>query len=240
MSAGAALVSKGGGVAFGYLKAILDPSLRRKLDEEITNHVLSEIPRILRILEARIQEVQASGCTVQEANIIAHQVVEAQQRTLEEEKRRRLANVMVNGLCAPRWDRVRVRLLLRLTSELEEEHITLLQRYAMSPEERAAIAARDAHAPTMVETEAGQRVWRPSPEHVERWELTDALTRELVSRALVLEIPSAKVIRSFGGFEESPGAGEDVEIDWANEIAPLGLSLLEHLRDPEAPSRSGR
>lgn len=110
-----------------YLKALLDPHMRRRLDEEITLHVLSEIPRVKRLLEERIDEVAASGCTAHEANIIAHQVIEAQQRTLDEEKRRRLSNVLVNGLCVDHWKKARHRLMVRFATELEEEHVDCLR-----------------------------------------------------------------------------------------------------------------
>lgn len=235
MSAQLTLASKAGSAAFAYLKAMLDPGLRRKLDEEIANHVLSEIPRILRVLEARIQDVSASGCTVQEANIIAHQVIEAQQRTLDEEKRRRLSNVLINGLSSPRWDKAKVRLLIRLTSELEEEHIALLQWYAATREEREAMDAQRNEPSPMVETSPGVKEWRPTVDHEERWALEDALQRELVSRALLVETTTPQIVRPVGEEDEVRGYVDSVKLDWSHEVAPLGRSLLEHLRDPEAP-----
>jgi hypothetical protein len=233
MSAALVLASKAAGVAFSYLKAMLDPGLRRKLDEEIANHVLSEIPRILRILEARIQDVSASGCTIQEANIIAHQVIEAQQRTLEEEKRRRLSNVLINGLCSPRWDKAKLRLLIRLTSELEEEHIALLQWYAATPDVRKALDAKRNDPWVRIETSPGVWQLRPTPEQEQRWAFQDALTRELVSRALLLETPTPQIVRPIGEDEESRRAVEEIELEWDNDIAPLGLDLLAHLQEPE-------
>jgi hypothetical protein len=231
MSVGLTIASKAGGSAFAYLKSLLDPGMRRQLDEEITNQVLSEIPRILRILEARIEDVSSSGCSVHEANIIAHQVLEAQRRTLDDDKRRRLSNVLINGLCSPNWSKARHRLLVRLTSELEEEHIALLQWYAATPEERKVLDARDDEPSPMVETARGDKEWRPTAEHHRRWDLQDALTRELVSRALLLETPTPKITRPLGSPDSD--AVEDVELDWSKEVAPLGLSLLEQLRDPE-------
>jgi hypothetical protein len=233
MSVGLTLASKGGGAVFAYLRSLLDPGLRRQLDEEITNHVLSEIPRIVRVLEARIHDVSASGCSVHEANIIAHQVLEAQRRTIDDDKRRRLSNVLINGLCSPAWSKALHRLLVRLTSELEEEHIAVLRWYAATPEERNALDALENEPSPMVETAPGVKEWRPTAEHRKRWDLHDALVRELVSRALVLEIPTPKITRPTG--EPHSKAVNDVELDWNNEIAPLGLTLLEHLRDPELP-----
>lgn len=230
MSVELTLASKAGGAALSYLRAMLDPGLRRKLDDEITNHVLEEIPRILRILEARIEDVKASGCTVHEANIIAHQVFEAQHRTLDDEKRRRLSNVLINGLCAAPWDKARHRLLIRLTSELEEEHIVVLQWHAATPDERRTMDAQNPEPTPMVETAPGVKEWRPTPELEQRWDFHDALQRELVSRALLIETPTPKVVRV--GIDESAEV-EDVELDWSVELAPLGRLLLSHLRDPD-------
>ena len=78
----------------------------------------------------------ASGCTPHEANIIAHQVFEAQKRTLDDDKRRRLSNVLINGLCTEHWDKATHRLMVRLAEELEEEHVERLRLELRTIEQR--------------------------------------------------------------------------------------------------------
>src|SRR4051794_19625837 len=132
---GLTIASKAGKSVLKYITTMMDPELRRALDQEIESFVLSELPRIHRLIEERIDQVQAAGCSVEEALIIAHQVYEAQKRTLDAGKRRRLSNVLVNGLATPQWDKARHRLMVRLTEELEEEHIDRLRREVREPEE---------------------------------------------------------------------------------------------------------
>lgn len=128
----------------GLLNKLLDPNKRRALDAAITEHVLAEIPRVVQVLTERIAKLSASGCTPEEASIIAYQVFEAQKRTLDGDKRRRLSNVLINGLCSPQWDRATHRLMLRFTDELEEEHIQRLRWEARTKQERwdASMSAR--------------------------------------------------------------------------------------------------
>src|ERR1051325_2338569 len=116
-----------GKIGASYLRALLDPNMRRRLAQEIEDHVLVELPRIVRLIEDRCADLEARGCTPHEANIIAYQVIEAQKRTLDEEKRARLTNVLINGLAAGHWDRVTHRLMVRYAVELEEEHIERLK-----------------------------------------------------------------------------------------------------------------
>jgi hypothetical protein len=207
-----------------FLKTWLDPDMRARLDNEITMHVLSEIPRIMRLLDERIDDVVASGCTPHEANIIAHQVIEAQQRTLDEEKRRRLSNVLVNGLCAKEWSKARHRLMVRLASELEEEHVEVLKQASLFP--RRWIAAGT---------------------------MRRALERELISRGLLEEetkqvrnpkwkAPPAPKLDARGGIVMPRPTREERVPEFIDEISvrrsDLGREFLEHLRDPEAATPS--
>jgi len=224
-------VSKAG---LSYLKAILDPGLRRKLDEEITAHVLAEIPLVLHLLEERIEDVRASGCSVHEANIVAQQVFEAQRRTLDGAKRRRLANVLVNGLSSPRWGLAKHRLLIRLTSQLEEEHITVLRWYARTPEEEQQPEATGAFSERFTEVQIGPNAYRitQTPEQCERTDLEEALAQELISCGVLLETPKPKVHRDQDELYRR-GRVEDVELEWEREVTSIGRALLAHLRDPD-------
>lgn len=203
----------------GYLDAQLAPHMRKRLDEEIITHVLSEIPRIKRLLEERIDDVAASGCTAHEANIIAHQVIEAQQRTLDEQKRRRLSNVLVNGLCAEAWSKARHRLMVRLASELEEEHVDVLQRAPLVPRRGYTVVG-----------------------------MRRALERELISRGLLVEEakqvpnpkwkpPPAPKMDARGGIVMPRDSRRERLPEFIEEISvrrsDLGRDFLEHLRDPE-------
>jgi len=202
-----------------YLAAKLDPNMRRQLDEEITLHVLSEIPRIKRLLEERIDDVAASGCTPHEANIIAHQVIEAQQRTLDEDKRRRLSNVLLNGLRVEHWDKARHRLIVRLASELEEEHVECLQhawtrRRATGAVQRAI--ERELFSRGLLDEESKEI---PNP----RW------------RAPAVDGQGRK-LRQAGLLQEHVPEFIDEK---SVRISDLGREFLDHLRDPEAPEPNG-
>lgn len=232
----AVLVIKQGIGVLKLLRSYLDPGKRHALEEAVTDHVLSEIPRILHLLEDRIDRVHASGCTPEEASIITYQVIESQQRTLDEEKRRRLSNVLVNGLCVPRWDRRLHRLLIRLTAEIEEEHIALLQWYgADTPEERARIHAAQRDEPSRF-VEMSPNVWNYTPEGRKQADLEEALTRELISRGLLVETTEAKVRREHEEEHFDKGLVDDVELEWDQSISSVGRSLLAYLADPEAAS----
>lgn len=221
-------LQKGAVAATGYLKSLLDPNKRRLLDEQIITHVLEEIPRIVRLLDERVADVRASGCTPEEANIIAHQVVEAQKATLDADKRRRLSNVLINGLLTPRWDKVKHRLLIRLTAELEEEHIAVLRREIrtsaeIQQEERAARSL----------TQNGETYLQAIATFREQQAIAIALDRELLARGLMNEVTKPKLkMQDFNSSRERR-AVENVELVTRTSISSLGRDLLEYLRDPE-------
>ena len=196
--------------------SLLDPDRRIQLAAMITDYVLSELPRMKRLLEQRCQAIEASGCSPVEAQIIAFQTIEAQKRTLDDEKRRLLTNVLVNGLCVARWNKAKHRLLIRLTSELEPEHIERLRQLT----QRNYIGMR--RWPELSEEEESERLeaWR---------EITPALTGELVARGLIDEKLESK--RS-GARAIGERAG-DLKLETKHEIAKLGRELLDHLRDPD-------
>ena len=191
------------------------------------------------MLQERLADIQASGCSPEEACIIAYQVVEAQRRTLDDEKRRRLSNVLLSGLCQQHWDKSKHRLLLRLTSELEEEHIAMLRWYAQSPEERSREREARDEKPLFVEMSPG--VLGPTPEGRELMAVEDALMRELVSCGLLIETQEAHVTQEPLDDEEiftGRGRVQDVAFDWSTEISPLGRALLAHLEEPASHSSS--
>jgi flagellar motility protein MotE (MotC chaperone) len=122
--------------------------------------------------------------------------------------------------------------MIVLTSELEEEHIKVLQGYARTSEEKE----RDAKAEfgeffTKVQTGPNSYEITQTPEQRERTDLEDALARELISRGLLLETPTTKVHR-----ERCPPYElvEDVELEWSSEMTSIGYALLSHLANPES------
>jgi hypothetical protein len=227
------LAVKTGTALLRTLRGWIDPN--RGIEEATDAFVLEELPRIVALLDSRAAEIQASGCTHEEAKIIAHQVIEAQRRTIDPDKRRRLSNVLVNGLCDPNWNKAKHRLLIRLTSELEEEHIAELRYYTQTPEERQREAAARPQEPSaMVETSPGKHEWKPTREQRERWAVGDALVRELISRGLLLETPSPKIVRPSSHDDPDEHFVDDVELDWSTEVSELAYTLLAHLKDPES------
>lgn len=217
-------------VRFGlaHLRSVLDPGFRRRLDAATTAHLLAEVPRVLRLLEAKIDEVRASGCSPSEASIIAYQVVEAQQRTLDVSKRRRLSNVLVSGLCTAPWSRARHQLMVRLASELEEEHILELSWYIKTPDERQAEWQRpDGVWRTIA---GGAQTFTPTSAQIDKYDLADVFQRELISRGLLDETPTPRVMRQR---DSEYDAVDDVDLDWKREITPIGRAFLEHIKDPE-------
>lgn len=204
------------------IDAVLDPGKHRALDAAITAHLLSELPRTRRLLLERMGWIAASGCTPIEAQAITYQVIEEQKRTLDPDKRRRLTNVLVNGLQEEEWDKAKHRLLIRLVSEIESEHVMVLNGLA-----------------------GGRRLGQPeidestlSPEEQVRRAMTwkairPALVRELIARGLITEMTDSKVTAS-----PYPAPGQTVgrpkvELNQRTAISELGRELLELLRDPD-------
>lgn len=130
--------------------------LRQQLGEVVSS--LSDEVR------AKIDPVEAMELTMQ--------TVANMGRTARQEKRQRLANVLVNGLREP-WDGARLRLLERLADQLEEEHIEVLQRKASRTRKREA------------------REESPSARR-ERQAVADALERELIAFGLLAEDDKAE------------------------------------------------
>jgi hypothetical protein len=152
------------------------------------------------------------------ANIIAYQVIEAQKRTLDDEKRARLTNVLINGLAAHHWDKVTHRLMVRYAVELEEEHIERLKIYASDEFHPYA----ETEAARKVEEERlnldGDAAFR---HRTLRDQANRALDRELLGRMLLDEqrmVPK-------------PGRGNLVE-DVRMRLTALGETFLEYLRTP--------
>ena len=211
------------GSIVNFLWSWFDPGRRRVLEEQMMEHVLEEIPRVAKLLEERIEDVRASGCGHEEANVIAFQVIEAQQRTLDDEKRRRLSNVLVNGLCKAPWNKVEHRLMVRLTSQLEEEHIARLRWEVRTFEEQVAAAA------------ARARPEQPLPslrERQVRTSVSNAIERELVSLGLLNEKIKPKVTLQKHERVGQPRTVSDVAMESKLSISHLGLALLEHLAEP--------
>lgn len=222
----------------GYLNGQLDPDDRKALDDATIAHVLEEIPRITRLLNARIDEVASSGCSVEEACIIAHQVFDAQRSTVDREKRRRLSNVLVNGFRGAEWSIARHRLMLRLTAELEEEHIDYLRQEARTFEERWRDSRHGAPAGSRGPSAFGSEGMSLA---TDRDAVRTGLERELVARGLLVEVTTPRIKRQKlevirGG--DRP-AVEDVELQRTRTLSRLGRMLLEHLRDPEADPSAG-
>lgn len=203
------------------LKARIDPN--KRLEELREEYVLEEFPRIFAVMETRLNEIAGAGCTPQEVVILIHQTLESGSRTLDEEKRKRLFNVLVNGLCAKQWNKVQHRLMLRYASDLEEEHVDQLRR-----------------------TTAFGRGHAIGP-------LRRAIERELISRGLLEEKtkqvrnpkwkpPPAPKLDGRGGIvvprdrrgERIPEFIDEISVSQSD----LGRQFLEHLRDPEAHDAS--
>lgn len=217
------------GKVTSYLKTLMDPEKRRLLEEQTMEHLLEELPRMHRLIEERCADLEDRGCTHVEANIIANQVIEAQKRTLDEDKRRRLTNVLVNGLAADAWDKRTHRLMVRLTIELEEEHIEKLrlhldaaERFVSFREKTERQAAEEARWPVEDEQERHRR--RGLHEAV-----GDALDRELVTAGLLNEW------RTTGGHHTTLGQQQTV-VDVTLRITNLGRLFLQYLREPEGES----
>jgi hypothetical protein len=214
-----------GKIGASYLRAQLDPNMRRRLAQEIEDHVLAELPRIVRLIEDRCADLEARGCTPHEANIIAYQVIEAQKRTLDEEKRARLTNVLVNGLAAVRWDKVTHRLMVRYAVELEEEHIERLKTYASDefcPDAKTAAARKEEEERLHLDGDAAVRHW------MLRDEVNHALDRELLGRGLLKEVRRSRMVPKPGTRGDVRIAAEEVQI----LITELGATFLEYLRTP--------
>lgn len=213
-------------VASSYFKALLDPKMRRRLDTEIQNHVLAELPRIVHLLEERCADLEARGCTPREANIIAYQVIEAQKRTLDEEKRARLTNVLVNGLAADHWDKVTHRLMVRYAVELEEEHIERLKAYGPNEFRCYAEAERERKAEE-------ERLHLDGDTALRHWMLRDAvnraLDRELLGRALLEEQRKPQIDLRRGSPNDVIVGKEEVR----TRVTELGATFLKYLQTPE-------
>ena len=105
-------------------------------------------------------------------------------RTLDEEKRARLTNVLINGLAAHHWDKVTHRLMVRYAVELEEEHIERLKTYASDefhPHAETEAARKAEEERLNLDGDAAFRHWTL------RDEVNRALDRELLGRALLEE-----------------------------------------------------
>lgn len=74
---GAITAVKAGLSVVSYLRTMMDPEKRQLLEDQITEHVLEELPRIARLLEERCADLEARGCTHYEANMIAQQTIES-------------------------------------------------------------------------------------------------------------------------------------------------------------------
>lgn len=209
-----AIVLAGAKLAIKKITAILDYEMSRALDAEITAHVLSEIPRLLSLLQERIHEIDAAKCSPEEVQIIVYQAIDEQRRTLDGDKRRRLTNVLINGLTAEERDLAEHRLLLRATGELEEEHIDILARWNA--------------APTLPPEQANLY---PPPEHLLRAsEVRQALIRELVRLGMLTQKTSTEQKRGMRKAGERSG---QVELTTTTQLSRLGARFLKFLRDPE-------
>lgn len=216
------LGKRAGSAAIKYLSARLDPNKSRALDEEITAYVLAELPRLKQLIDERFAQIEASSLTHEETLIIIHQTFDSMQRTLDQEKRRRLTNVLVNGLCAS-LDKVKLRLLIRLTAEIEEEHIEVLRLEARTPDERLRDLQARPPGPTII----------PTPREVyEEQAIGRALDRELVARGLLSENIKPKVKTQAFQSTGDRLAVEKVELETRITISKLGRDLLAFLRDP--------
>jgi hypothetical protein len=215
-----------GKATVSYLVALLDPGKRRHLEQAIEDHVLAELPRIVGLIEERCSDLEARGCTPVEANVIAHQVIEAQKRTLDVEKRARLTNVLINGLAAHHWDKVTHRLMVRYAVELEEEHIERLKAYTSDEFQSyaEAQAGRKAEEERLhLDGDAADRHW------MLRDQVSRALDRELLGRALLEEERKLPRTVSRPGPRGSAVVGNE---EVRTRITELGSTFLEYLRAP--------
>jgi hypothetical protein len=210
----------GAGPLLGIFSSLADPNKRKALQQAIEDHVLEELPRMASMINNRIDEVVASGCSVQEASIVAYQVIESQKRTLDEEKRRNLSLVLVNGLCAQPYDKVKHRLMVRLTTELEVDHV-----------ERLRSASRSETLAGRTQMRSRQSIGATDAERDER-SLRNALDRELISRGLMEEKIKPIVKMHKREAMSQPATVENVELQTSIKITRLGLALLDYLAEP--------
>jgi hypothetical protein len=197
-----------------------DPGSNRKLDAAFREYVLSELPRLRHLLLERMDRIAASGCTPLEAQAITYQVIEEQKRTLDPDKRRRLTNVLVNGLQEEGWDKVKHRLLVRLASEIEGEHIFVLNNFMNG------LLARKPIPTDLPEDERRRReaTWR---------EIFPVLVRELVARGLIIETTDSKIKESPYPRPGRTAGDPKLEVKQKTELSHLAGDLLKMLRDPE-------
>lgn len=224
------LALKGSVKAATAIKALLDPNAH--LDGEITSYLLDEIPRLHSLLarfEKKIEEAEARGLTPKDAMLLTHHVIEEQKRTLDEDKRRRLSNVLINGFSWPDWDKTTHRLMVRLTAELEEEHVARLRRDVRTGEEiqehNERHFERINREPPLSETVIRQQA-----------AVAGAIERELVARGLLNEEQSAVPARLATRDEINNRKPAPTKIEVTRRISHLGWLLLAHLRDPEDES----
>lgn len=218
----------------GSLKKSLDPN--KRLADTTTETILEELARIHRLMNEHIAEIAASGCTPVEAHVIAYQAVEAMKRTAEQEKRRRLSNVVVNGFRQPKWHKATHRLMVRLTDELEEEHVLRLhqgrphmseQMGPNNPKEHNARVFREMKARQEENTQIETAI---AP-------VRDAIERELIARGLIDESMQTRMglkltQAQLRAREEARGRVE--ELVPVRRVSKLGYMFLEYLRDPES------
>jgi hypothetical protein len=209
-----------------YLKGQLDPDKRRRLDQEIQDYVLAELPRIVLLLEERCADLEARGCTPVEAVTLAHQVIEAQKRTLDEEKQARLTNVLINGFAAHHWDKVKHRLMVRYVVELEEEHIERLKAYASDEfRSHAETAAARRAEEERLHIEGDDAVFR---HWTLRGQINRALDRELLGRGLLDEQRQPRMVAKRGTRGDVLVKNEVMQV----RLTALGETFLDYLRTP--------
>lgn len=209
------------GSAIEFIAGFGDPGRRAAIEAATTAWVLEELPRHRRLIEQRAAEIAAAGCSAEEVMALASQTMEAQRRAFYGHKRRALTNVLVNGLCVKERESARHRLYLRLTSELEAEHIAILGTYvgpvsgALSPSTRDHVDLR--HSDT------GR-----------------ALARELIARGLLFEDMNIELDAAEPARRGRPQAAPKVKTKVATDVTWLGRDFLEHLRDPDRPAARPR
>jgi len=213
------VLAKQGLKVVSELRKRLDPN--KRLAETTMDAVWDQLDYIYGQLEQRIAEVSASGCRPDEVVILAHQMIEATKRTADEEKRRRLADVFVNGLCMPDWDKVTHRMMLRFADELEEEHVARLARDVRTKEEILRDNEEAANnKPDWPGTDEYQALVR------KRNAVQDAIEQELIARKL-LDVPEPL------SDEEKNRPINRVMSRRGPWISVLGRMFLEHVRGPE-------
>jgi hypothetical protein len=189
-------------VLMDVLDALTDPEKRHALDELKDAHVLEELPRLRRLLNEKLEQLEESRLNVEELMIVVSQTVDMQRRTVRHEQRRRLTNVLVNGLDDP-WNDVEHRLLLRWAFELDPEHILILDNW-----DKPYSAKRSPANETNVFV----------AQEIER-----ALRRELVSRGVLHE-----ELRSGASMHIAHQPGIHATLN----MTDLGRRFLSSLRDP--------